>query len=99
VDGVHADVTGFPVLKAIAFGSEFGQFVVADLPVLVGRAYAGLNQRPADRTCLGDIYRRGCAGGDAIAEGANDTWIVERTWAAMLKSGAFSQAFQLTGQA
>ena len=76
VDGVNADVTGFPILKAFAFGGEFGQFVIADLPVLVGRAYAGLNQGPADCTCLGDIYRRAGAGGDAIAEGANDTWIV-----------------------
>jgi hypothetical protein len=44
VHRVDADVLGFPVLEAFAFGQQLAEPVVAHLAVLVGRADAGLGE-------------------------------------------------------
>lgn len=97
--GVYADMTGFPILKAVALGHELGQLVITDLTMLVGGSNAGLNYRPADGARLGGV-NRGCGTrGDAIAEGADDARVIQRTWPPPLICRRLGQALKLAGQA
>ena len=49
---VDADVLGFPVLKAFAFGQQLAEPVVAHLAVLVGGTDAGLGEAASDGASL-----------------------------------------------
>ena len=99
LNGVNADMTGFPILVAVAFSGQLHQLVVTHLAVFVGRPNTRLKNGPANGTRLHGIHRHYGVRGDTVAECAHDAWIVQRTRATMLESGRFGQPLQLACQA